>query len=105
MFFWHELVGLSDSAVASAEVSGNDQEVTLVGRDVDDLIKTCRVKLHKKMSKFDSDAPAPLVESLPTASRTPEAEALATCETPELSVNECACVAQRYFNTQRGPNH
>ena len=42
-----ELVDLSDSAVASAELSGNDQEVTL-------------------MSRFDSDPPAPPVESLPT---------------------------------------
>ena len=55
MYFWCELFDLSDSAVASAEVSGNDQEVTLVGRVVDDLSNRCRVKLHSKMSRFDSD--------------------------------------------------
>ena len=32
VYFWRELVDLSDSAVASAELSSNDQEVTLVGQ-------------------------------------------------------------------------
>ena len=39
VYFWHELVDMSESAVASAELSGNDQEVTLVGRVVDDFIR------------------------------------------------------------------
>ena len=84
--FRRELVDMSDSALASAELSGSDQVVTLVGRVADDLINKCRVKLHRKMSMSDSDPPAPLVESLSTALQTSEAEALATLETPELSV-------------------
>ena len=55
--------------MASAELSGNDQEVTLVGHVVDDLTNKCKVKLDRKMKRFDSDPPAPL-ESLPTASQT-----------------------------------
>ena len=56
----------------------------------------CKVNLHRNMSRFDSDPPAPLVESSPTASQTRVAEALATFETLELSVSECV---SRYFNT------
>ena len=65
----------------------SDQQASLVGRVVDDLINQCRVRLHRKMSRFDSDPPAPLVQSLPTASQTSEAPV--TSETPELSVSEC----------------
>ena len=65
----------------------SDQQASLVGRVVDDLINQCRVRLHRKMSRFDSDLPAPLVQSLPTASQTSEAPV--TSETPELSVSEC----------------
>ena len=55
--FWIHAVGQT----FLSELHG--QEVTLV---------KCRVKLHRMMSRFESDPPAPLVESLPTASQTPE---------------------------------
>ena len=43
----------------------------------------------QKDVKLSFDPPAPLVESLPTVSQRPEAQALATSETPELNVSEC----------------
>ena len=73
VYFWRELVGLCHYAVASTELSGNDQEVSGV---VDDLTNKRKVKLKRKM-----------------ASQTPEAEALATFETPELSVSECVSLS------------
>ena len=45
--------------------------------------------------KLSFDHPAPLVESLPTVSQRPEAQALATSETPELNVSV-------YLNTPSG---
>ena len=42
-----------------------------------------------KATRFDSDLPAPLVESLPTTSQAPEAEPLATFDAPALSMSEC----------------
>ena len=45
--------------------------------------------------KLSFDPPVPLFESLPTVSQRPEAQALATSETPELNVSE-------YLNTPSG---
>ena len=90
VYFWREPVDLIGSAVASVELSNNDQEVTLVGRAVDDLTRKCIVKLHGKMSRFDSDpTAAPLVESLPTASQTPE-----TPGTPATGLSGSECMSQ-----------
>ena len=58
MYFWRGLVGLCDSAAASAELSGTGQEFTVVGRVVDDLVHKCRVKTSQKDVKVRLPTPS-----------------------------------------------
>ena len=75
MYFWRELVGLCDSAVASAELSGTGHEFTVVGRVVE-----CNFT-----DRCQGSTPIPQRRWLSRS----EAEALATFATLELNVGEC----------------